>query len=96
MGKKAVQVDDIVGYLERIVLEAVLGETALKGHLTAFKTGTDTAAGAGVLTLVTLAGSSAKAGSTATAYTAAGLALFRKGKEVIKLHYNTPQMAIVT
>ena len=89
-------VDSIVvgNYLGTSALAAVGASTPLINMLIGFFMGV--AAGAGVLTLVTLAGSSAKAGSTATAYTAAGLALFRKGKEVIKLHYNTPQMAIVT
>ena len=86
-GQKVVEVDGLVGHLEGEVLEAVLGQTALEGHLAALEAGAHAAAGAGVLALVALAGRAAKAGGAAAADAAAGFALLREGIEVVELHF---------
>src|SRR5699024_8812762 len=85
-GHEASDIDHFVFDLEEIVLETTLGQTALKGHLAAFKAGADTAASAGVLTLVTLAGRTSKAGTGTTAHALAGLAIFREGIEFVQIH----------
>ena len=84
--QQAIQVDDVIGHLEQEVLDAMLGQTTLQGHLSALETGADAAAGTGILALVALARRAAKAGTGAAAHTTAGFALFRKRKEIVQLH----------
>ena len=50
--KQAVKIDHVVGNLERSILEAVLGQTALQGHLAAFEARSHTATGTGILAFV--------------------------------------------
>ena len=88
-GQEAIEVNDFVSHLEQSVLEATLGQTALQGHLAAFETGTDTAAGTGVLALVALAGGAAEAGAGATADALAALTFFGERIQIVKSHYAT-------
>ena len=53
--------------LKCVVVEALLGKTAVKGHLAAFEAGTDGAAGAGLLALVAAGAGLAVAGAFAAA-----------------------------
>src|ERR1700722_3869539 len=50
-----VEIDDGVARLESRVVKSALGQTADEGHLAAFETETDTAAGARLLALVAFA-----------------------------------------
>ncbi len=52
---KLAQVDDGDVGLEAGIVEALLGQSAMKGHLATFETGADGAAGASLLALVALA-----------------------------------------
>ena len=64
---KLAQVNDSNGGLEAGIVEALLRQTAVKGHLATFEARTDGTAGAGLLTLVALAAGLTQAGAlTAT------------------------------
>ena len=64
-GLELAQVNDGDVGLEAGVVEALLRQTAVKGHLATFKAGADGAATAGLLTLVALATGLAQAGALA-------------------------------
>ena len=68
------------------VLESALGDSSLQGHLAALKAGAYTAAGAGVLALVALAGGFAVAGASAAAYTVALMGAAGSRRKLIQFH----------
>ncbi|SCM71286.1 hypothetical protein KL86DES1_10976 [uncultured Desulfovibrio sp.] len=92
--QQAVKIDHAVGNLKRGILEAVLGQTALQGHLAAFEARGHTATGTGILAFVAFARRATQTGTRATAHATAGLALFRKRKEIVQLHGICPPTVI--
>ena len=81
-----VEVDDAVDGLERGVVEAALRHAAVQGHLTAFESETDASAGAGLLTLVALAGGLAVAAAFAAAETLDAVLGTGTGFEIVQSH----------
>jgi hypothetical protein len=58
-------------FVSEFIGKTAFRQSAVNRHLAAFKTGTDTAAGTGVLTLMAFAGRLAKSGAQTSAYTGA-------------------------
>ena len=78
------EVDRRVGDLELRVVETALGQTADEGHLAAFETEADAAAGAGLLALVALAAGLAVAGAFAAAEALDAMARAGTGLGIMK------------
>ena len=81
------QIDDIVGYLEKRVLETMLWQPSLKGHLAAFKPRPHSAAGSRILALVPTAGGSSKSGAWTATHSPPAFTLCRKWMKIMQLHY---------
>ena len=79
-------IHDFKDVFESLVVEAFLGETAMHGHLTAFKAGADAATCACHLAFVAFAGSFAVAGAFAAADALAALLGTGAGFDVLELH----------
>ena len=82
---KCADIDRLEG-LSKDVVEASLGDTACKGHLAAFKSDADTAAGACLLALVTAACGLAVAGCVASALAFIHMGGACYGRKFIDIH----------
>jgi hypothetical protein len=79
-------IDDFEDVFELGIAEAFLGQTAEKGHLTAFEARADAAASACKLTFVAFTGGFAMAGAFSTADALAALACSRAGLSIVQSH----------
>ena len=68
------------------VVEAALGDPAGQGHLAAFKSDADLAAGTSLLALVSTTGSFAVAGAAAAALALGNLGRAQDGSKFMKFH----------